>query len=171
MTILTLSGSSRTGATNQMLLDHLPRLVKQYNFYAFKGIQDLPLFHPDQDKQNPMPPSVELFKTAVIESDAVIISTPAYLHNIPAALKNALEWLTSSGEFVNKQVLAITYTPYAPRGGKAMQSLLWSLTALNARVMGSLELYHTDISFDTEGHVLKRKGEALLIEAVQLFGV
>ena len=50
------------------------------------------------------------------ESDAVIISIPEYIHNIPALIKNALEWVTTSGEFLGKKVLPITFTPHEPRG-------------------------------------------------------
>ena len=87
---------------------------------------------------------------------------------MPAALKNSLEWLTKSGELDQKKVIAITYTPNPPRGSKAMQSLLWSLTALNANVLTSLELYHSDIAFDNDGRAVLIEGLDLLKEAFSL---
>jgi len=64
----------------------------------------------------------------------------------PAILKNALEWLTTSGELSNKAVIAITYTPAPPRGAEAMTSLIWSLKALEARVLAQCPLYQNQLS-------------------------
>jgi len=86
-----------------------------------------------------------MLRQQVSSADAVIFCTPEYIHNIPAVLKNCLEWLTSSGELMHKKVLAMTYTPAPPRGEKAMQSLLWSLGALEARIIASLPLYQTEV--------------------------
>lgn len=49
-----------------------------------------------------------------------------------------------------------------------MQSLLWSLTALNANVLTSLELHHTDIAFDEEGKVVFTEGVDVLKEVFNL---
>jgi Predicted flavoprotein len=86
------------------------------------------------------------WRSAVSSADAIIISTPAYLSNVPAILKNALEWLTTSGELSNKAVIAITYTPAPPRGAEAMTSLIWSLKALEARVLAQCPLYQNQLS-------------------------
>jgi len=167
MNILTICGSTRQGSKNQALLNHLPELTKVRTFQYF-AIKDLPTFHPDLDS-NPIPEKVVEFRLAVAKVDAVLIATPEYLHNMPAILKNALEWLTKSGELADKPVLAIVYTPHEPRGEKAMQSLLWTLTALKSRVVASLNLYHTDLAFEEDGMVKDMGGKELLLEAIQLF--
>jgi len=78
---------------------------------------------------------------AVQEADIVILATPEYAFNMPAALKSALEWCVASGEFSQKRVIAITSTPHAPRGEKCMQSLLWTLQALDATVLVEVPIY------------------------------
>jgi len=150
MQILTISGSARSGSSNIKLLNALPKLMLQHNFYYYKPLQNLPLFTADEDKA-PFVDMVLEWRKAVQNTDALIISTPEYLHNIPALLKNALEWLSSSGEIFNKPILPITFTPHAPRGEKAMQSLLNTLDALKARVVGQLDLYQTEVIFDEDG--------------------
>lgn len=152
MQILTISGSARSDSTNVKLLNALPKLMLQSNFHYYEHLHNLPLFTEDTDKA-PFVDMVLEWRNAVQNTDAVIISTPEYLHNIPALLKNALEWLSSSGELLNKPVLPITFTPHAPRGEKAMQSLLNTLDALKARVVGQLDLYQTEVIFDEEGRI------------------
>lgn len=152
MQILTISGSARSDSTNVKLLNALPKLMFQLNFHHYKQLYNLPLFTADADK-SPFPAQVLEWRKTVQNADALIISTPEYLHNIPALLKNALEWLSSSGELLNKPVLPITFTPHAPRGKKAMQSLLNTLDALKARVVGQLDLYQTEVIFDEEDRI------------------
>ncbi len=130
-------------------------------------LDQLPLYQPILD-QNPLPIKVIAFREQLTRADAIVIATPEYLHNIPAALKNCLEWLTSPGTIAHKKVLAITYTPKAPRGEKAMQSLLYTLQALDTQIVSSLAMYHTDIAFNERGDVIQPFNDELLIEAFQL---
>jgi chromate reductase len=104
---------------------------------------DFPLFTPSRGEKPTA--LVNEFKEKLKEAELVIISTPEYLHNIPAVLKNAFEFVTTSGEFFDKRVLVITYTPHAPRGEKAMLSLLASLDALKTKVVAQLPLYQSEL--------------------------
>jgi len=167
MKILTISGSTRTGSTNTRLLAALPSLFPAHRFQAYPQISLLPLFQVELDK-HPWQEEVLNWRKAIVEVDAVIISIPEYIHNMPALIKNALEWVTSSGELMQKKVLAITYTPHAPRGEKAMQSLLWSLQALDANVVVSLPLYQQEIKFDVNGNFIDNEGVEMLTEAIFL---
>ncbi|MGB1317922.1 MAG: NADPH-dependent FMN reductase, partial [Flavobacteriales bacterium] len=107
-------------------------------------------------------------RTKLANSDAVIISTPEYIHNIPAVLKNALEWITESGELHEKPVLAITFTPAAPRGEFAMKSLLQSLSALNAKVVAELPLYRNELPLANGSLNEQSEQYELLAEALTL---
>lgn len=165
--LLTVSGSARKNATNTALLKSFSGFFPQKNFFHFEQLTTLPLYTVAAD-ENPLPVIVTAWRKAVAESSGIIISTPEYIHNIPAVLKNALEWLTTSGELSAKSVLAITYLPNAPRGEKAMESLTWSLKALDSRVVAVLPLYQTEI--EVADGVLTGKEEVLefLREAVEL---
>lgn len=163
MNILTLSGSSRSNSSNVQLLESLSWLMPKKSFLYYRSLHLLPLFQAEQDAA-PWSAEVIAFRKAVAVADAVIISTPEYIHNMPAQLKNALEWLTSSGELVGKAVLPITYTPHEPRGERAMQSLLWCLEALDARVVTSLSLYQNSIKA-VDGRVVGEDFEIDLLRA------
>jgi len=150
--ILTVSGSSAPGSSNGRLLQVVAEHFTDYNFLKSPEIVELPLFRVSMDHA-PWTAKVLEWRRAILQSRAVIISTPAYLHNVPAVLKNALEWLTTSGELDGKPVLAVTYTPHPPRGEEAMQSLLWSLKALNARIVAQCPLYQSELSITERGEL------------------
>ena len=165
MKIGLVSGSSRLNSSNSKLLGVLPTLTTQHEFYSYPKLAKLPVFSTGLD-QHPWPTEVLHWRTFVANSDAIIISTPEYLHNLPAQIKNALEWLTTSGELNEKRVLAITFTPNPPRGEKALESLLWSLTALEARVVATLPLYQNEISFGKEGNIIEVDVRKLLLKSI-----
>lgn len=139
--ILTVCGSSRPESSNARLLaamaQHLSVPVQ-----SSVPLSSLAMFQPDTVD---LPAQVSLWRQQVREASAVIIATPEYIHNIPAQLKSALEWLTASGELFQKKVLAITYTPHHSRGAKAMISLLQCMDALDAKVLAALELSQDQI--------------------------
>jgi len=142
MKIVMISGSNRPGSQNLALLSALPGRFRKHKFELF-NISELPLFS-DLGGDMSYPEIVMKWREAVEVADLLVICTPEYIHNIPAALKNALEWVTQFGELAFKRVLPITYTPSRPRGEKAMLSLLWSLQALDASIVGQLDLYQGD---------------------------
>lgn len=167
MKILTVSGSARLNSSNVHLLLQLAHLMPQYHFEHYSEITKLPLFTADADHA-PFPDAVLNWRESVQMADAICICTPEYLHNVPALLKNALEWLTSSGELFQKSVLPITFTPDEPRGEKAMQSLIWSLQALEARIVGQLPLYQSTIEISDNKLEMNELEIEILEEAFRL---
>ncbi len=167
MRILTLSGSARTSSTNVLFLETIAERFQQHEFRRYGNLHQLPLFHADlQERKSPN--IVAEFQAALQWAEGLIISTPEYLHNIPAALKNALEWVTTSGEIKGKNILAITLTPHPPRGEKAMQSLVHSLQALDANIIAQLPLYLNEMSLQQDNLELNPKIIDILNEAIQL---
>lgn len=158
MLIYTISGSTRPASSNSQLLKALAACTPHHELVQLTIPAELPLFRAELD-QHPWPPVVLAWREAVAQAPALIIAIPEYLHNMPALIKNALEWLTSSGELAGKAVLPITFTPHPPRGEQAMQSLLWSLQALDARIVAQLPLYQKDIIGLEKGEI--QEGEAL----------
>ena len=167
MLIHTISGSARTQSSNRRLLASLHTIRPQHQFVHLDVIQDLPLFRANLDA-HPWPPAVLEWRAAIAKADAIIICTPEYLHNMPALLKNGLEWLSSSGELVGKAVLPITFTPHAPRGEKTMQSLTWTLQALDAKIVTQLPLYQQETTFEPSGEIAAGMSLEMLQMAIDL---
>lgn len=165
MNILTISGSTRAGSSNSRLLDHLQDVSIVNTFERTELHLDLPLFRSEMDI-NPLPQTVKNWRAKILTADAVIISIPEYIYNMPAVIKNGLEWLTSSGELAGKKVIAMTLTPNEPRGKKALQSMVWSLQALEANVIVEVSIYKNQIQYNPK---LQGEGVEMLGEIFRLF--
>lgn len=103
MRILALSGSLRADSTNTALLRGLARIAPDSITMNVATPAGLPLFSPDQEGP-PAPAPVEKFARDVAASDGVIISCPEYVHALPGAFKNALDWLVSRDEIIGKPI-------------------------------------------------------------------
>lgn len=70
---------------------------------SFTAQGELPLYSPDIDC-DPLPGSVVDLREKVAMADALLIASPEYIHALPAACKNLLEWLVSDARFPGKRV-------------------------------------------------------------------
>lgn len=140
--IFAISGSAAFKGVNKDLLMTLDKaLGDTFTFDHYSALGSWPLFTPE----NLASEEIKKVEREIAEADMVIISTPEYVHNIPAALKNLLDWTYASGVWDRKKVMPITFTPKAPRGKYAMQSLLESLKSLNAQVLVEMDLYQDEL--------------------------
>ena len=168
MKILAIIGSASQESSNEKLLKSIQEEFSEvYDIEIYNTLPSFPLFTPDKLK-NDLPAVLSDFKTKVLNSDAVIIATPEYTHNIPAVVKNMIDWCTASGEFYQKKVLPITFTPNPPRGEYAMKSLLQSLKALDMNIVSQLPLYKSDVEFQNNEVIMNDELKSILEEAFQL---
>jgi NAD(P)H-dependent FMN reductase len=100
----------------------------------------------------------------VRDAEGVIFSVPEYAHGLPGALKNALDWLVGSGEFVEKPVALFNVSA---RGTHAQAQLTETLTVMTARVLPAVTLPLTgnritaeQIAADPEMSAMLREGLA-----------
>lgn len=169
MYILAISGSASEKSSNSELLETVrEQFSDEYEIEVFDQIKNFQLFRPE-DLEKSIPMLIQEFKRKILNADALIICTPEYTHNIPAVLKNALEWITASGELAEKKVLPITFTPHEPRGEYAMQSLLNSLKTMNANIVTQMPLYKNEVEFREKGIELNEEYKFLLDEGLKLF--
>lgn len=85
-------GSLRRDSFNRVLADYVARMVGDRATIQFLDYADLPFM--DEDIEFPPPASVERVRAQVEAADGVWIFTPEYNFSYPAALKNALDWLS-----------------------------------------------------------------------------
>ncbi len=105
MKLLALSGSLRATSSNAAILRAVARLAGT-TIETF-ATATLPHFSPDLDVE-PLPAPVVTLRAAVGEATALVIATPEYAHGMPGSLKNALDWLVSATEPIDKPVLLIS---------------------------------------------------------------
>jgi chromate reductase len=77
----------------------------------------------------PVPPeSVQLFRSAILQADALLIASPEYAHGISGAMKNGLDWLVSFEGVVNKPVALVNTSPRARHAYDALREVLHTMS-------------------------------------------
>jgi len=108
MKLLAISGSLRATSSTGALARAVAR-VAPVEVDVYEGIGGLPHFSPDLDDSPPI--AVLALRAAIGAADAIVITTPEYAHGMPGALKNALDWLVSAAEPIDKPVLLVSASP------------------------------------------------------------
>lgn len=134
MKILAVSGSLRAKSSNTMILQALVDLAPDVmNIKIYDGIGNLPHFNPDIDNENALISVID-WRSQLQNSDGVIFCTPEYAHGVPGVLKNSLDWIVSSGEFMYKPTAVISASPTPDGGAKANASLVQTLRVMMAAI-------------------------------------
>lgn len=135
MKILTISGSLRSQSTNSSLIRAISKTAPStMEFIAYEELGELPHFSPEIDGEN-SPEVVLRYREALKNADGVLICTPEYAHGMPGSLKNSLDWVVGSGEYVDKPVMALSASPSYMGGEKAHASLITTLKAMNVGIV------------------------------------
>ena len=109
--VLFIVGSLRRGSFNRELAQLAARGIEDRAEVAFLDYADVPFFN--QDIEFPPPESVVRVRAEVAAADALWVVSPEYNYNVPAQLKNLLDWLS-------RPLVAGDYaTPLAPAGKPA----------------------------------------------------
>ncbi len=129
--ILAISGSLRSVSSNTSLLQATIALAPAgVEIRLYGGLNDLPHFNPDLEPIEPA--AVTDLRSQIVWADGLLVCSPEYAHGVPGVLKNALDWLVSGSEFVNKPI-AIFNT--SPRATHAQASLIEIMTTMSGRVI------------------------------------
>lgn len=93
--LVALVGSLRAASVNRQLAqvaaDNAPTGV---TVTIVDGLGSLPFYSEDIDVEDSLDQGVVELRAAVGRADGVLIATPEYNGTIPAALKNAIDWLS-----------------------------------------------------------------------------
>jgi chromate reductase len=131
--ILAICGSLKSTSTNKAILLASSVLApSNCEIKLFSGLDLLPHFNPDLEDE--IIPALVHFRQELKDSDAVLISSPEYAHGIPGTLKNALDWVVGTSEFVEKPVGIIAATPMYEGRSFALESLVEILKTMSAKV-------------------------------------
>ncbi len=131
MRILAISGSLRASSSNTALLLAAASVAPPgVEITLYKGLGDLPHFNPELEAEAPA--AVQDWRAQLKAADAVLISTPEYAHGVPGTLKNALDWVVGSGEFMGKPVALLNASLHATH---AQASLSETISVMDARLV------------------------------------
>ncbi|MGG1516858.1 NADPH-dependent FMN reductase [Paenibacillus oryzisoli] len=132
--VLGISGSLRKPSTNTRLLSFIGGMMPEtVAFHMHDDLAALPHFNPDLDLDHVQEDeAVHTWRAQLKAADAIIICTPEYARGVPGSLKNALDWVVSSGEFVGMPTAIISASPHPDGGAIALHSLTLTLKMMSA---------------------------------------
>ncbi|CQR45019.1 conserved hypothetical protein [Thiomonas sp. CB3] len=137
MKILAISGSARKASTNTALLKVMKNLAPEsVELLVFHRLNALPVFSPDSEGVE-TPQAVRKFMEAVAATDGIIISSPEYVRAIPGGLKNAIDWMVSRDEIINKPIVLVHASH---RGDDMLTSLRLVLSTVSNKFLEHLFL-------------------------------
>jgi chromate reductase len=148
MKIVAIAGSLRSQSSNAALLRAAAAVVPPGIGVELcaEVIATLPAFNPDLDGEGAVPPAaVAGWRALLRAADGFVIACPEYAHGAPGALKNALDWIVSSGELEGKPTVLLAASP---SGGRYAQAAL----APTLQVMGAVLVDNVALTF-TRRHV------------------
>lgn len=163
MRILAISGSLKASSSNLLVLKTIQKLMpSEIEFIENKSIALLPQFNPDLDDSGEDYAGrehVEFFRQDIFKSDAIIFCSPEYAFGVPGSLKNALDWLVSSGVINTKAVSIITASPMHTGALHANNALQLTLTALGTRYSEEtiMMIAMVNKKFDSNGNMIDQE--------------
>src|SRR6478735_5960054 len=94
-TVLTLVGSLRAESTNQKLAEAIQlNAPEQVDVVIHESLGNIPFYNEDLDVEGQVPAAAAALRAAAEEADTVLLVTPEHNGTVPAALKNAIDWLS-----------------------------------------------------------------------------
>jgi len=137
MKILGVCGSLQRRSSNLTVLRTAQAVCPQGDsVQILSSLEKLPHFNPEHDV-TPAPAAIAVFRQRLRSADALLISAPEYAHGMPGALKDALDWLVSSGELYETPVGVLVGSPRPNGGTYAKAALEQTLNAQGAMILVS----------------------------------
>jgi NAD(P)H-dependent FMN reductase len=129
----------------------------------FARLADVPAF--DVDRASEPNEVVDEWRRQVSCADAVLVAAPEYAGAVAGAVKNAFDWLVSSGDLYRKPVAVLSA---GTSGGEhARRMLAQTLTWQGAYVVGELGIAGARTKLDGEHHVVDDATKAAIGEVTR----
>ncbi len=164
--MLAICGSLRSDSLHFALLTALAHRAPLLRFVGRELVRELPLYNPELDDWDRIPAPVREFRLLADAADAVVISSPEYLHAPSGVTKNALEWLVGSLGIVGKPALLMSASPGRTGGLRGLAGLLPTMQLMDSLLLDPLSVSRAPMRLLPGGEVLDEVLEARLQVAV-----
>lgn len=177
MKVLALAGSTRADSYNKKLVQEAAKIAQERG--AEVTIIDLkeypmPFYDADLEQKEGMPKNAQRFRDRIMNSDAILISSPQYNASIPAVLKNALDWASrdekgeeSDTAFKGKKFVLMSASPGKKGGAKGLVHLRAVLKDCGGEILEKqVSVPCADQAFDETGSLLDISIKQQLEQAV-----
>jgi chromate reductase len=135
--LLGISGSIRQASTNTVILQTLAERLDGVASLTLFPLNDVPPYNGDLEGER-TPEPVRALRSAIAQSDGIILCSPEYNHGMSGVLKNALDWAsrpTFASPLKGKPSLLMTSSPGYVGGARAHLQMQETLVATLARVI------------------------------------
>ncbi|NEW47759.1 NAD(P)H-dependent oxidoreductase [Nocardia cyriacigeorgica] len=166
--VLALSGSLRAGSYNTALLRAADKLNPgPLTIQIYPDLGDLPLY--SQDLEQDPPTAVRELHRHIVAADGLLLATPEHNASIPAALKNAIDWMSRMPDgagMAGKPVAVAGASPGALGAVRAQLALRQILGSVGAEVLAKPEVvvFRAHERFDTDGALTDEFTQNLLVD-------
>lgn len=147
--LLTVCGSLQATSANRAALDAATAVAVAAGASVddVALLAELPPFNADLVEAPP--PAVEAWRRQVAAADAVLVAAPEYAGGVAGLVKNAFDWLVSSGEPYRLPVAVLSAGTSG--GAEARRMLVQTLTWQGAYVVAHLGIAAPRTKFDRSG--------------------
>src|SRR5262245_66696732 len=164
--VLGISGSLGSASSNSALVRAAVRLAPAgVELSIYRELADIRPLNLYLDTEA-VPAAVLRFRAALQAGDAFLISSPEYAHGVSGVLKNALDWVVSSGKLIDKPIAVINASA---RATHAHASLCETLTTMSGYVVAdaSITLAFARDDVDAGGNLCNTHLSAPLTSAIE----
>ncbi len=129
--LLGLSGSIRRGSKNTTIPRTLAERMDDGVSLTVFPLDDGPLYNSDLEGER-LPDAVRALKSAIGQSDGIVLCSPEYNHGMSGVLKNALDWASRpafNSPLKNKSCRTMTSSPGYVGGARAQAQMQDTLSS------------------------------------------
>jgi len=180
VSLIALSGSTRSGSHNRMLVSLAAAAAERAGArVALVDLRDLalPLYDADLEADQGLPGALIDFKRACTAADGYLVAGPEYNGGLSAVLKNAIDWLSRPGPtpgetpftlsaFRGKVAGVMSASPGSWGGIRGLMSLREILSGMGVLVTAEqLAVPAAYAAFDEDGQ-LKNEVHRAIVESI-----
>ncbi len=170
--VLTLSGSNNKQSINRTLVN-----LAVHHLQAVEAVSvslpelNLPLYSLDLEEDAGYPQGAQKLKSLMESVDGIILSSPEHNGSIPAALKNAIDWISRMQKpiLLDKPILLMSTSPGERGASTNLETLSNLMPWWGGKLITTYSLGKFQEHYNEEANTLSEQEDAKLKEAVSSF--
>ncbi|MCB0333068.1 MAG: NAD(P)H-dependent oxidoreductase [Bdellovibrionales bacterium] len=170
--VLAFSGSNNSSSINRTLVGLAVRHLQNVEDVPLLLSElHLPLYSLDLEEQEGFPEGAEQLKSILESVDGIILSSPEHNGSIPAALKNAIDWLSRMQKpiLLDKPILLMSTSPGQNGASTNLEALSKLMPWWGGKLTGTYSLGSFHEHYLADQDTLSDEEDAKLKQAIMTF--
>lgn len=176
--VLAFSGSTREGSFNKKLVKEAAEMARKLGAtVTLIDLKDypMPFYDSDLEAKEGLPQNAKRLRELMINSDAIIISSPEYNGSISGVLKNAIDWASRSDDgsssrdaFKGKKFAIMSASPGGGGGARALAHLRSIIENIGGEVIQQqVTIANSHNAFNLQGNLVNASSKQELNRQLQ----